>query len=117
MEIQTAATTGETVYKYVDKPKTLKDTITYAQSNYNHEKMSQHVKTMMQQVQPPPPPQPQQQPVTTNYAAPPILPSQHSATQQNNHSMAAELEKLFELKQKGILTEEEYQKAKGRLLG
>ncbi len=115
VEIQTAATTGETIYYNVDSPKTLKDTITHAQSNYNNEKMSYQVKSMMQQVQPPPP-QPAPPPATT-YVAPPPQPAQHSASQHNNHSIAAELEKLFELKQKGILTEEEYQRAKGRLLG
>lgn len=111
VEIQTAATTGETIYYYVDSPKTLKDTITHAQSNLNNERMSYQVKTMMQQV---PQPQPAAPPATT-YIAPPatIQQPQH----QNNHSIAAELEKLFELKQKGILTEEEYQRAKGRLLG
>lgn len=114
VEIQTAATTGETIYYYVDSPKTLKDTITHAQSNYNNEKMSYQVKSMMQQV-PLPLPQPVQPPVTT-YVAPPPQQPQHPQ-QQNNHSIAAELEKLFELKQKGILTEEEYQRAKGRLLG
>jgi uncharacterized membrane protein YdbT with pleckstrin-like domain len=112
VEIQTAATIGETIYYYVDNPKTLKDTITHAQSNYNNERMSHQFKNMMQQVQPPQPAQPQQP--TTTYVAPP---QQRPAPQPNNHSIATELEKLFELKQKGILNEEEYQRAKGRLLG
>lgn len=118
VEIQTAATTGETIYYYVDSPKTLKDTITHAQSNYNNEKMSHQVKSMMQHLQPsPPPPQPAQPPVTTYVAPPSPPPAQHPQHQNNNHSIAAELEKLFELKQKGILTDEEYQRAKTRLLG
>lgn len=116
VEIQTAATTGETIYYYVDKPKTLKDTITHAQSNYNAEKMSHQFKSMMQHTQPTPPPQPAQPPTTT-YVAPPPLPPIQNSQPSNNHSIAVELEKLFELKQKGILTEEEYQRAKGRLLG
>jgi len=33
-----------------------------------------------------------------------------------SHFLAAELEKLYELKQKGILTDEEYAKAKSKLL-
>ena len=111
VEIQTAATTGETIYYDVDSPKTLKDTITNAQSNYNNEKMSHQFKNMMQQA----PPQPAPPPVTT-YVAPPPPPIQQTLP-HNNHSIATELEKLFELKQKGILTEEEYQRAKGRLLG
>ena len=32
-------------------------------------------------------------------------------------SVAAELEKLYELKQKGILSEEEYMRAKNKLIG
>jgi hypothetical protein len=40
--------------------------------------------------------------------------------QQGRHGgqqfLAAELEKLFDLKQKGIITEEDYQRAKNKLL-
>ena len=36
--------------------------------------------------------------------------------QNNKHDLATELEKLYELKQKGILTEEEYTSGKTRIL-
>jgi uncharacterized membrane protein YdbT with pleckstrin-like domain len=112
VEIQTAATIGETVYDNVDKPRLLKDTITNAQANYKNVQMSMHVKDIVQQMQP------MQQPTTsasTTYIAPP----QQTTTQPSplNHQIASELEKLFELRQKGILSEEEYQKAKARLIG
>ena len=113
VEIQTAATIGETVYNNVDKPRLLKDTITNAQANYKNVQMSMHVKDIVQQMQP------MQQPAatpSTTYIAPP---QQQTATQSSplNHHIASELEKLFELRQKGILSEEEYQKAKARLIG
>ena len=125
VEIQTAATIGETIYDSVDKPKLLKDTITNAQANYKHVQMTMQVKDIMQQMQPPQQQQPQQyqQPVqpppayhSTTYVS---QPAQQPAPQQNplNQQIASELEKLFELKQKGILSEEEYQKAKARLIG
>jgi hypothetical protein len=38
-------------------------------------------------------------------------------TSPGSHSIASELEKLHQLKQQGIITEEEYNKAKNKLLG
>ncbi len=113
VEIQTAATIGETVYNNVDKPRLLKDTITNAQANYKNVQMSMHVKDIVQQMQPVQ--QPFATPSTTYIAPPP----QQTAPQPSplNNQIASELEKLFELRQKGILSEEEYQKAKARLIG
>lgn len=119
VEIQTAATTGATLYSNVDKPRLLKDTITNAQANYKHVQMSMHVKDIVQQMQPPlqdqqTPAQPAYQ-STTYVAQPPQQPAANSSP--INQHIATELEKLFELRQKGILNEDEYQKAKARLIG
>jgi membrane protein YdbS with pleckstrin-like domain len=92
VEIQTAAQVGATDYFNVHHPKRLKDTITQAQTDLE------------------------------NYKA------IHQATQMANAlgihntgispaNISAELEKLFELKQKGILSDDEYAKAKNKLLG
>ncbi|MES2772989.1 MAG: PH domain-containing protein [Bacteroidota bacterium] len=118
VEIQTAATVGETVYYSVDKPRLLKDTITNAQANYKHVQMTMQVRDIVQQMQPNQQQAPPAQPAynSTTYVAPP--PQQPAAQPpQLNQQMASELEKLFELRQKGILSEEEYQKAKARLIG
>ncbi len=113
VEIQTAATIGETVYNNVDKPRLLKDIITNAQANFKNVQMSMQVKDIVQQLQPVQ--QLHAYPSTTYIAPPP----QQTALQSSplNHQIASELEKLFELRQKGILSEEEYQKAKTRLIG
>ena len=126
VEIQTAATIGETVYNSVDKPKLLKDTITNAQANYKHVQTSMHIKDIMSQMQPQPPAQQQpttytqQPPAQTTYSPSTYVsqpPSQHKPEPSFNQQIASELEKLFDLKQKGILSEDEYQRAKARLLG
>lgn len=114
VEIQTAATIGETVYNNVDKPRLLKDTITNAQANYKNVQMSMHVKDIMQQMQPQPAVQPSY-PSTTYVAPPPMQPPAQPSPL--NQQIATELEKLFEMRRKGILNEEEYQKAKARLIG
>lgn len=92
VEIQTAAQVGATDYFNVHHPKRLKDTITQAQTDLE------------------------------NYKA------VHQATQMANAlgihnignpslNISNELEKLYELKQKGILSDDEYAKAKNKLLG
>jgi len=92
VEIQTAATTGETVYRMVEKPGLLKDTITTAQANYKYSHFSgQSNAAVMGNVF--------QAPVATS-----------------SNVIGTELEKLYDLWQKGILSEEEYQKAKAKLL-
>jgi membrane protein YdbS with pleckstrin-like domain len=89
VEIQTAAQVGATDYYNVHHPKKLKDTITQAQTDLQR---SQAVHQASQLA-----------------AALGIRPS-------NTLSVSAELEKLFELKQKGILTQGEYDLAKSKLL-
>jgi uncharacterized membrane protein YdbT with pleckstrin-like domain len=98
VEIQTAAETGATDYYDVNHPKRLKDTITAAQSQYKDLQLSNQAYQMAaafnahQAAQPP-----------------------HPGTSPVN--IASELEKLFDLRQKGALSEEEYNRAKNRLLG
>lgn len=126
VEIQTAATIGETIYESVDQPKTLKDTITLAQANYKHVQMSAQVKNVLQEVEMAKtnslPLEPTLRP-TNNYAVPKPpqiiledLPDIPSSAPISASQIATQIEKLINLKQQGILTEEEYQRAKARLL-
>jgi membrane protein YdbS with pleckstrin-like domain len=102
VEIQTAAEAGATDYYNVNHPKRLKDTITAAQAEYKNWQFGNQAAQM---------------------AA--ILDARTGANASRHHSesgradapaIAAELEKLFELKMKGALSEEEYNRAKNRLL-
>lgn len=95
VEIQTAATIGETIYQFVEKPGLLKDTITTAQSEYKHAQFASQVGSYIQQSH---------------------QTFQTAAANSSHHQIATELEKLYELKQKGILSEEEYNRAKAKLL-
>ncbi|HLK29817.1 MAG TPA: PH domain-containing protein [Puia sp.] len=91
VEIQTAAQVGATDYFNVHHPKRLKDTITQAQADLENDKAVLHATQIANAL---------------------------GAKNPNSSSMniSAELEKLFELKQKGILTEDEYARAKNKLL-
>jgi uncharacterized membrane protein YdbT with pleckstrin-like domain len=101
VEIQTAAEIGATDYFNVHGPKRLKDTITLAQSEYKNLQLSSQARQMAAAMG-------WQSTVASNTAV------TGSSSGQN---LASELEKLFQLKQQGILTEEEYNKAKNKLLG
>ncbi len=90
VEIQTAAEVGATDYYNVYHPKRLKDTITLAQSDYKNIQLGNQALQMASAM------------------------GLHKPSQA---MIAAELEKLFELKQKGVLSEEEYVKAKSKLIG
>ncbi|MEO6315079.1 MAG: PH domain-containing protein [Chitinophagaceae bacterium] len=90
VEIQTAAEIGATDYFNVAHPKKLKDTITLAQSDFQHLQVGNQATQMASAM------------------------SLHTA---GRPSLANELEKLFELKQKGVLSEEEYVRAKNKLIG
>ncbi len=98
VEIQTAAEVGATDYFNVNHPRRLKDTITAAQSDY---------KTLQSAAQ-------AQQMAAAIHQAMPY--AAHPGTAAGAASIGAELEKLFDLKQKGALSEEEYLRAKNRLL-
>lgn len=100
VEIQTAAEVGATDYYNVNHPKRLKDTITAAQADYKNWQYSNQAMQMAAAVR-----------LTLPEA------SGGPAQKMDAPQVAAELEKLFELKMKGALTEEEYLRAKNRLLG
>jgi hypothetical protein len=110
VEIQTAAEAGATDYYNVNHPKRLKDTITAAQAEYKNWQYSNQAIRMAE-----------------------VLDARHgfaggtnatggranaaaAGVHANAPAIAAELEKLFELKMKGALSEEEYNRAKTRLL-
>ena len=93
VEIQTAAEIGATDYYNVNHPKRLKDTITQAQSDFENLKITNQATQMAQ-----------------------AMGLNRGGSTSSSHNIATELEKLFELKQKGILSEEEYNRAKNKLL-
>jgi len=95
VEIQTAAEAGATDYFNVNHPKRLKDTITAAQSEYKNWQFSNQAAQMAAAMD------------ARNVAA---------TKTAGAPAIAQELERLFELKMKGALSEEEYNRAKGRLL-
>jgi len=70
----------------------LKDTITTAQAEYKHAQFANQAASFIQQS------------------------SQTSAGNSSHQQLATELEKLFDLKQRGVLSEEEYNRAKLKLL-
>ena len=92
VEIQTAAEVGATDYYHVHDPKKLKDTITLAQSDFKTAQFSAQAVQMAQAI------------------------GIHQGKHGGQQFLAAELEKLFDLKQKGIITEEDYLRAKNKLL-
>ena len=99
VEIQTAAEIGSTDYYNVHEPKKLKDTITLAQADYKTLQLTNQAMQMANAMG---------------------LHNKTTETRTNRDgqpSLASELEKLFELKQKGILSDEEYYRAKNKLLG
>ena len=93
VEIQTAAQVGATDYFNVHHPKRLKDTITQAQSDLDHIKIVNQAKQMT------------------------IAMGLNKNSQgESKSNIASDLEQLYELRKKGILTEEEYNRAKNKLL-
>ena len=102
VEIQTAAEVGATDYYNVYHPKRLKDAITLAQAEYKNLQFGNQALQMADAMR---------------QAQSELLKVQgDSKAPGAAHSVATELEKLFELRQKGILSEEEYTKAKIKLL-
>lgn len=92
VDIQTAAEMGETKYELIHHPKLLKDTITHAQEEYKKIQISSQATQLAQAI-------------AKNVAAP------------TAQMVADELHKLFELLQKGAITQEEYAAQKNKLLG
>jgi membrane protein YdbS with pleckstrin-like domain len=99
VEIQTAAQVGATDYYNVNHPKRLKDTITAAQAEFQRWQFGNQAEQMAAAMD--------------RHGGVAPKDRQYSDAPQ----VAAELEKLFELKMKGALSEEEYNRAKNRLLG
>lgn len=90
IQIQTAAEVGLTSYHNVSQPKLLKDTITQMQEEYKHDQIKRQATELANAIA--------------------------TEREKNKNDLASELEKLHELKLKGILTEEEYINQKARLL-
>ena len=95
VEIQTAAEAGATDYYNVNHPKRLKDTITAAQAEYKNWQFGNQAQQMAAAMD-------ARGVGATRAAEAPVI--------------AEELERLFELKMKGALSEDEYNRAKARLL-
>jgi len=91
IQIQTAAEVGSTIYSMVEKPKELKDTITQMQEEYKKSQIIAQAQELANAIS-------------------------SGTKQQSKKDMADELERLFELKQKGILTEAEFNAGKKRIL-
>ncbi|HUB61675.1 MAG TPA: PH domain-containing protein [Puia sp.] len=98
VEIQTAAEAGATDYYNVNHPKKLKDTITAAQAEYKSWQFGNQAQQMAAAMDA----RQMGQVAAARTAEAPAI--------------AQELERLFELKMKGALSEEEYNRAKARLL-
>jgi uncharacterized membrane protein YdbT with pleckstrin-like domain len=93
VEIQTAAELGDTQYTMIQEPKLLKDTITHAQEDYKGTQVKNQAQQLADAIK------------LTMPAAP-----------HHNFSVSDELEKLFNLLQKGAITHEEYILQKNKLL-
>lgn len=94
VDIQTAAEMGETKYELIHHPKLLKDTITHAQEEYKKMQISNQATQLAEAI------------ARVNPAA-----------QPSQQMIADELQKLFELMQKGAITQEEYAAQKNKLMG
>jgi uncharacterized membrane protein YdbT with pleckstrin-like domain len=90
VQIQSAAESGSTVHKMVESPKLLKDTITECQELYKQEQIEEQAKSLANAV--------------------------IEKKRENSTDISEELTKLFNLKEKGIITEEDFQKRKEKIL-
>ncbi len=89
--IQTAAQHGATIYFNVSRPKALKETITTMQEHHHKSFWKDQSKVMLNSL------------ISLN-------------TPNQSQSIGSEIEKLFELKQKGILSESEYESLKYKVV-
>lgn len=90
VQIQTAAEAGSTTYYHVEKPGELKDAITQMQEEYK-----------------------------SHYArlqAAELVKGYETVRNPANSAVADELDKLFSLKEKGVISEDEYQQLKNKIL-
>ncbi|MEJ7588957.1 MAG: PH domain-containing protein [Ferruginibacter sp.] len=93
VDIQTAAEMGETTYELIHRPKLLKDTITHAQEDYKKSQISNQATELAK-----------------------AIAAVNRPQGANQQMIADELHKLFELLQKGAITQEEYIIQKRRLM-
>ncbi|MBL4746315.1 MAG: PH domain-containing protein [Flavobacteriaceae bacterium] len=90
VQIQSAAESGSTMHKMVERPKDLKDTITQYQERYKQEQIKEQAQSLANAVG-----------------------GQKPSVGIN---VSEELTKLHGLKEKGIITEEDFQKGKDKIL-
>ena len=95
VEIQTAAEMGDDNYDLIHHPKLLKDSITHAQEEYKKIQISSQATQLAEA----------------------IAKSNPMAAKASTQMIADELHKLFELLQKGAITQEEYIAQKNKLMG
>jgi len=95
VDIQTAAEMGETKYQLIHHPKLLKDTITHAQEEYKKIQITSQATQLAQAL-------------AKNF---------NPGTAPSQQMIADELQKLFDLLQKGAITHEEYMAQKNKLMG
>ncbi|MEP7144060.1 MAG: PH domain-containing protein [Ferruginibacter sp.] len=93
VDIQTAAEMGETTYELIHHPKLLKDTITHAQEEYKKTQISNQAAELAK-----------------------AIAAANKSSMYTQQMIADELNKLFELLQKGAITQEEYIVQKRRLM-
>ena len=98
VDIQTAAEMGDDNYELIHDPKLLKDTITHAQEEYKRIQITSQATQLAEAI------------AKTNQ------PGQSQGTGSQT-MVADELQKLFDLVQKGAITHEEYILRKNKLLG
>jgi len=90
VQIQSAAESGSTLHKMVENPKKLKDTITQYQEIYKQEQIKEQAQSLAN-----------------------ALGGQKSF---GSADISEELTKLHNLKEKGIITEDDFQKRKNKIL-
>ena len=99
VEIQTAAELGDSKYTMIHDPKILKDSITHAQEEYKKNQISSQATQLAEAIA----------------KANPMASSSVATAPQT--MIGDELEKLFQLFQKGAITQEEYIAQKNKLMG
>jgi len=90
VQIQSAAESGSTTHKMIERPKVLKDTITQHQERYKQEQIKEQAQSLANAVD-------RQKP-------------------SGGIDISEELTKLHSLKEKGIITEDDFQKGKDKIL-
>ncbi|MCD6597847.1 MAG: PH domain-containing protein [Bacteroidales bacterium] len=90
VQIQSAAESGSTIHKMVERPKVLKDTITQYQERYKQEQIKEQAQSLANAV--------------------------GGQKPSVGVDISEELTKLHDLKEKGIITEDDFQKGKDKIL-